>query len=120
MRICDSVRGTNRIHSKTTMSELWLTEGQYKILTSVETWLEEVLPVRIDSLNLTAIEDDEVQEEAYDQLFYDMLVPIFYSIGISEKHWVTASEFVAARCAATTENSNESTDEDGPTNNRCN
>ena len=105
------------------MSELWLTEGQYKILTSVETWLEEVLPVRIDSLNLTAIEDDEVREEAYDQLFYDMLVPIFYSIGISEKHWVTASEFVAARCAATTtetENSNESTDEDGPTNNRCN
>jgi|TARA_S200002703_G_scaffold65486_2_gene56560 hypothetical protein len=106
------------------MSELWLTEGQYKILTSVETWLEEVLPVRIDSLNLTAIEDDEVREEAYDQLFYDMLVPIFYGIGISEKHWATASEFVAARCAATTEteNSNESTDEDedGPTNNRCN
>jgi hypothetical protein len=66
------------------MSELWLTEGQYKILTSVETWLEEVLPVRIDSLNLTAIEDDEVREEAYDQLFYDMLVPIFYGIGISE------------------------------------
>ena len=97
------------------MSELWLTEGQYKILTNLDIWLEEILPVRIDCLNLSQIENEEVREEAYDQLFYDMLVPIFYGLGISEKHWVTASEFVASHCAANTNhNSNESTDEDEP------
>jgi len=92
------------------MSGLWRTEGQYKTLCSLKIWLDEMIPVKSDSLNLQYIEDEQRQEEALDQLFFDLLVPVFSALGIPENKWTEATEFVATKCAAELNENNEDKD----------
>jgi len=92
------------------MSGLWLTEGQYKTLCSLKIWLDEMIPVKSDSLNLQYIEDEDRRDEAHDQLFFDLLAPIFAALGIPENKWTEAPEFVATKCAAELNQNNEDND----------